>query len=222
MEHVSLEQLLHHPRVWRGMSQVSLADQRTGHAELDRRLPGRGWPRHAVIELLTQTPGIGEIRLLLPSLRNQAQSWIDPPHQPYAPALAQAGINLSELLIVQPQTPTEGLWAMEQLLRGGTEHAVLGWFANLSMSTLRRLQLAAETGASRAFVFRPASALNSPSPAALRLYLEATSDNGLYIRILKARGGRPSSFILPLTDHAPVAVPASAATPARSTAPQAA
>lgn len=221
MTPASLEQLLHHPRLWRGMSQPSLTDRRTGYAELDRLLPGRGWPRHALIELISQTPGIGEIALLLPNLRNQIQSWVAPPFAPYAPALAQAGLDLKTLLVVQPQTPGQGLWAMEQLLRGATEGAVLGWFDDLSMSTLRRLQLAAETGATQAFVFRSASAMNSPSPAALRLYLEATNE-GLYVRILKARGGRPASLILPLTDHASVVVPASAPASARSPAPRAA
>ena len=221
MSPASLDQLLHHPRLWRGMSQASLADQRTGHAALDSLLPGRGWPRHALIELISPTPGIGEIALLLPNLRGQPQSWVAPPFTPYAPALAQAGIDLNTLLVIQPPTPGQGLWAMEQLLRGATESAVLGWFDDLPMSTLRRLQLAAESGATQAFVFRPANAMNSPSPAALRLYLEATSE-GLYIRILKARGGRPASLVLPLIDHASVVVPAPASASARSPAPRAA
>lgn len=217
MTRPSLEQLLHHPRLWRGLSQSSLADPRTGHAALDRLLPGRGWPRHALIEVLTPAPGVGEISLLLPSLQQQPQTWIAPPYPPYAPALAQAGLDLKSLLVVQPGTPAEGLWAMEQLLRGGTETAVLGWFDTLSVNILRRLQLAAEAGATQAFVFRPAAAMHNASPAALRLFLDAT-EHGLYVRLIKVRGGRPASVTLPFPEHDPVVVPASAAAPARSTA----
>ena len=77
----------------------------SGYAALDAALPGRGWPQGALTELLLEREGIGEIRLTLPALaRVQAAGrdvvWIAPPHRPYAPALAAAGLDLARLVIV--------------------------------------------------------------------------------------------------------------------------
>ena len=54
--------------------------------------------------------------------------------------------------------------------------------------SLRRLQLAAETGNALAVLYRPRRAADTASPAALRLELEPTA-TGLHIRVLKRRGG---------------------------------
>lgn len=203
----SLQDLLHHPRIWRGLSPASLGDQRTGFAALDRQLPGRGWPRGGLIELLAARPGSGELRLLQPVLRAEAQCWIQPPHIPYAPALGRAGIPLERLLLIRPRSEDEALWAATRVLRSGVYPQVLAWLSTHCMTALRRLQLAAEVGGTRLFLFRPVAALRQPSPAVLRLYLEP-AHQGLYIRILKCRGGQPGALILP--DDELVAVPASA------------
>ncbi len=221
MKPQALQALLRHPGIWRGAATPSLTDQRTGFAELDRQLPGRGWPRGALIELIPSRLGIGELQLLLPSLRAQSQSWVAPPHIPYAPALAAAGINLAELLIVRPRNPADSLWAMEQILRSGVASHVLGWHDTMQTSALRRLQLAAEAGACRLFLFRPAHCVKQPSPAPLRLYLEP-AENGLYLRLVKCRGGRPGAMILPLSDAHAVALHSSPAPASRRPASRAA
>ncbi len=217
----ALQEVLQHPRIWRGVSTPSLQDERSGHSQLDRHLPGRGWPRGALIELISKQPGIGELQLLLPTLRNQFQCWISPPHIPYAPALDQSGIDLEKLLLIQTDDPHHSLWAMSQVLRSGLYPQVLGWHQQHDMSMLRRLQLAAEHGNSRLFLFRTLQSLRRPSPAALRLFLEP-AEQGLYVRILKCRGGQPASFILPLPDHDSVAVSAPAQTAAGCPASRAA
>ena len=73
--------------------------------ELDAELPGGGWPATALIEILPQHEGIGELRILghtLARLSNEGRSlaWIAPPHLPYAPALQAAGIDLARLLFL--------------------------------------------------------------------------------------------------------------------------
>ncbi len=195
-----LKSLLHRPDIWRGFRSDSIGNRRTGHPLLDRHLPGRGWPAAGMTELLCPRPGIGELQLLLPTLTNAVQCWIAPPYPPYAPALAQSGLNLEQVLIIQPENVQDQLWALEQVLQAGSEEVVLGWCAQASMTELRRLQLAAETHQTRLFLFRPPQVHNQPSPARLRLYLEAAED-GLYLRILKTRGGRPAAFVLPLADR---------------------
>ncbi len=204
----TLEALLDNPRVWRGRehadSQTGLA---SGYPELDRCLPGGGWPVDALTEILVAQYGVGELRLLMPALAalsvtdNDSQSgtvnesgwiaWVAPPFLPYAPALEQSGIDLSRLLIVRPKDDSEILWSAEQALSSGTCAAVLLWPHQFDDQASRRLQLAAEKGRSWAVAFRPLKARQQPSAAALRLALQAT-EQGTRIHILKSRGGRPT------------------------------
>lgn len=104
--------LLEHPALWRGnaLARVRSGSLPTGSDRLDRELPGGGWPTGALTEILLERQGIGELSLLLPALAQLAaaghwQSWIAPPHTPYAPRLAATGIDLSRLIVVQPSPP---------------------------------------------------------------------------------------------------------------------
>ncbi|MDX1379759.1 MAG: translesion DNA synthesis-associated protein ImuA, partial [Xanthomonadales bacterium] len=151
----------------------------SGHDALDAQLPGGGWPLGAVSEILSDgRPGEG-LGLLLPSLAHltQAGRWVallDPPWRPYAPALAHAGLDLRHVIVVRSPAPRTALWTCEQLLRDLAGGAVLAWpLESPGFGPLRRLQLAAAGGRQAGFLFRPAGAARSPSPAALRLQLEA-------------------------------------------------
>lgn len=165
----------------------------SGWAELDAQLPGGGWPVGALTECLLDAHGIGELSLWLPALRAVTQNrryaaFIAPPFIPYAPALRQHGVSLERVLIVE--TETDALWAAEQTLRCAAFGVVLIWpGACPTDKQLRRLQLAAETGRTVGAVYRPLSAARSPSPAALRLKLQADA-HGLSIVVHKCRGGR--------------------------------
>lgn len=179
--------------VWQGtrLADAQGATLHTGFAELDAELPGGGWPAGALIELLAEHPGVGEISLLLPLMQRTPPerwiAWIAPPLLPYAPALAAAGVPLERLLLIQPATADEVLWATRQASGGGSCALVLAWPARLDTAALRRLQLAAEESATPLFLFRTPSAARHASPAALRLQLSPTAD-GLRIDILKRRG----------------------------------
>ncbi len=188
----ALDALLRSPDIWRGRHNARVAARSTGHPALDRLLPGGGWPEASLIELLPAPAGIGELSLLLPSL-DGPQAWVAPPHLPYAPALAAAGVSLAQLLILRPASGADALWAMEQVLRGGLD--LVGWHGALPQSALRRLQLAAEDAGVRAFLFRPPAAADEASPAALRIALSRDA-RGLGLRILKCRGGRPAAVLL--------------------------
>jgi len=207
----SFDDLLRHPGLWRareqGASPTAPRGLPTGYAALDRCLPGGGWPQQGLIEILTDRYGIGELSLLMPAMAALCcdaedgsgngggwLTWVSPPYQPYAPALAAAGIDLRRVLIVRA-TPTAE-WAMEQALRSEACSAVLGWSNLHDMTVLRRLQLAAEQSRCLAVLFRPVSAGQQPSPAVLRLELQA-SHAGLQVRIVKSRGGRPACVTLP-------------------------
>jgi hypothetical protein len=189
----ALVEVLRHPGIWRrGTAARIAADiEPTGNAELDARLPGGGWPRGALSEILIEHDGIGECSLLLPALAaltqaHQRVAFVAPPYIPYAPALAAAGIDLAQVVHIEASA-ADTHWTAEQCLRAGCCGAVLNWLPDADYRQLRRLQLAAETGASLAFVFRPLRAAQNASPAALRVQVSA-SENGPRIDILKCRG----------------------------------
>jgi len=172
----------------------ALPARASGYAPLDAALPGGGWPTSAVTELLVERTGIGELSLLLPTLRVLTRdegcdvALVAPPHTPFAPALVNAGIALERLLIIDPPGPSDALWASERLLRSGRFAAVLLWASRTTPARQRRLQLAAVQGASLGVVYRPIDQAADHSPVALRLMLRAL-DGVLQIDPLKVRGG---------------------------------
>jgi hypothetical protein len=185
------------PRLWKGrqfsQGQPTLP---TGHARLDARLPGKGWPLGAVTELICGKHGLGEFGLLFPALAalGEQGQWVvlvDPPWIPYPAALQAHRLRLERLLLVRTHSEKESLWACEQALCSGRGGAVLAWPERIGFARLRRLQLAAEANAKLAFLFRPETALREASPAALRLQLEPGGHLGTRIDVIKCRGNRP-------------------------------
>ncbi|MEQ1438955.1 translesion DNA synthesis-associated protein ImuA [Fontimonas sp. SYSU GA230001] len=182
------------PRLWRGSAAAALRAEATGHAALDAVLPGGGWPLGALSEILHPHPGVGELTLVLPLLARLTgaghhAAFVAPPCRPHAPALAAAGVHLPQLLVVEPASDAERLWAGEQLLHAGAG-AVLLWCASIATTALRRLQLAAERGGGVALLFRPPAAEREHSVAALRLRI-ARHAGATQIDVLKCRGARP-------------------------------
>lgn len=196
---VALERLLDNRQLWRGQDTTRApSGQSTGHAALDALLPGGGWPASALSELLVAAPGIGELRLLWPTLARLTQAGervllIAPPHLPYPQAWLAAGVDLRQLSIIQAQG-RDALWATEQCLRSGSCGAVLCWPQQAEDRALRRLQVAAETGQTLAFAYRPLREAVNSSPAALRLAIEARPAQ---LRVLKCRGGLAPAQPLP-------------------------
>lgn len=188
---IALENLLESRRLWRGKARESVVpSQSTGHEALDRVLPGGGWPDAALSELLIATAGIGELRLLWPTLahltaKGERVVLVDPPFLPFPHAWLMANIDLQFLNIIKA-TGKQALWAAEQCLRSGSCGAVLCWPKQADDRALRRLQVAAETGRTLAFAYRPLCEAVNASPAALRIAVEALPAQ---LRILKCRGG---------------------------------
>lgn len=197
---VSLDALLQQRRVWKGGADITAAPaQPTGHAQLDAVLPGGGWPEAALSELLLAHPGSGELQLLWPTLARLTRArervvLVAPPFIPFAPAWLQAGVDLRWLVLVQA-SEKEALWAAEQCLRSGSCAAVLCWPQRINDRGLRRLQLAAATGESLGFACRSLREADNPSPAALRLALDAWPRQ---VRVLKSRGAMPAARPLAL------------------------
>jgi hypothetical protein len=195
-----LARLLEHPAIWRGRSTARLEVLPSGFAALDAQLPGGGWPRTGLIEILIGRFGSGELSLLLPVLALLTRAaaarwcvWVAPPLMPFAPALLARGVVLDRVAVVGGERP---LWAFGQVLGSGACDAALAWARAPQPRELRRLQLAAERGRTLGILFRPRRAAREPSAAVLRLQLEAR-DECLRIRFLKGRGAAGAVVELP-------------------------
>ena len=182
-------------------SAAALATLPSGFAPLDAVLPGGGWPRGVVTELLVAATGIGELSLLLPTLRaltaeeGHDVALVAPPYVPFAPALANAGVVLERLLVVDAPNDGEALWAGERLLESGRYAAVLVWVRRTTPAKQRRLQHAASAGESVGVVYRGADAAADHSPVALRLALTPIA-GALRIELVKVRHGAPRTVHL--------------------------
>lgn len=206
MSNPALERLLQHPALFcAGRSKTVVSDSilSTGYPSLDELLAGGGWPAGKLIEIIPEAIAIGELTLLLPSLADITREGrgvvlVDPPHVPYAPALAQYKVALDRCLITQSSDGNDLLWTSEQCLKSGACGAVILWEqALLNDRSLRRLQLAAESGACLAFLFRCPRAATQASPAALRLLL-APNMGALSITVLKGQGASGRTLELSL------------------------
>jgi cell division inhibitor SulA/protein ImuA len=219
----TIEQLLESNRnLWRGRDHKGESSDTiaTGFAELDTMLPAGGWPMQGLVEMVSERWGVGELQLFLPLMRHLIARgnwvlWIAPPYSPYAPGLAQAGIDLRRILIVggsnaplrseafwgkkaapepvssERLSSKEALWSMEKALQ--TQHCglVLAWHSQLPQPTLRRLQLAAITGKTLGVVFMSKNSEHSPS--SMRLKIKSSESDGAEpayaeVGLLKARG----------------------------------
>lgn len=224
----ALAEVLARGDVWRGDALASLpvAAIPSGYPELDAELPGGGWPRGSLVELLADRDGCGEMSLLLPALARLSGEggWlalVAPPWRPHAPAWAAAGLRPERLVVVRPGG--QFAWCLEQLLDSGGFAGILAWpGSGIDARSLRRLQVAAEGRAVFAALWRSTASAAAPSPAPLRVAL-AADGGGLSVRILKRRGrpvSRPLALAVPRPGRSPrvVAGPAFSAAAAGSAA----
>ena len=167
-----LARLLEHPAIWRGTSVARAEVLSSGFDALDERLPGGGWPRSGLIEILAPRLGVGELTLLLPLLgaltsapTARSAVWVAPPFEPFAPALAAHGVALKRILVVRvPDRPSQrcalGIRAIAGIGCVRFRHDV--GEADPRPKEIRRLQLAAEQGRALGVLFRPLQAARSP------------------------------------------------------------
>lgn len=195
-------------KVWRGWhgshgiaKQQAIKNRKqilkSGYSQLDEQLHGEGWPLTTTTELGLSQPGIGELRLLIPALRELQQTQqsnivlIAPPLLPFAPALFKEKIDTSQLTIVQTNNLADTLWAAEQALLAECCAAVLTWTgnANLGIRELRRLQLAAEKTHTWNVLLRDSDCLKQSSASGLRIHLKTNTYSQLDLHIIKQPQG---------------------------------
>ena len=215
-----------HPALWLAsqLSKGATSCVDTGIPVFSHQLPGGGWPVGVLTELLLPQAGIGELRLLQPSLASQKRpvALVQPPYTPQTLAL---DLPPQQLLWIRNTGKTaDSLWAAEQVLRSGSCGALLLWQQHIRTESLRRLHLAAQCGETLFFLLRPLAAAQDASPAPLRLALRP-APGGINIEFVKRRGPqRDTPLFLPLTPtllqrHASVDRPIPAPATARSLLP---
>lgn len=219
--------------VWRGdeIGSPVVSTLCSGWSELDKELPGGGWPRHAVTEVLTAQSSVLEWRMLSPALRTVVEAGsqmvvIGPPREPHIPGLLHMGLREGQFVWIQAQSPAERLWATEQVIKSNSAGAIVSWLPKVRPEQLRRLQVCAQACEAPVFLCRPEAAQHESSAAPLRVHSSVSPDWELNVRILKRKGPsfehtlvlpsipggltsiltprlrRPSVFITPEVSHA--------------------
>lgn len=180
--------------VWRGEAPAAapVPTVASGFGALDAELPGGGWPRGQLTELLHEAAGLGELSLLLPALARLSGEGgrvvlVAPPYDAHAPAWAAAGVRLEAVCLIRPRSPRDALWAAVEALRCRGVAATLAWLHPLPVNSVRRLQVAAGSGGGCAFLFRPLALAAESSPAPLRLRLDSHAGR-LRVALFKRRG----------------------------------
>ena len=193
-----------HPDLWKG-NQLARSKARVvdcGNADLAAELPGGGWPRGALTELIVQQNGCGELRLLrtaFEKLSAKPVALLQPPHTVQPTALSWWGLSADNLMTVKASKTADALWAAEQILRAGTCGALLFWQGHVRPESLRRLHLAAQASESLFFMIRPLATTRDASPAPLRLAIRSAK-GGVAVEFVKRRGpARDEPLFVPLT-----------------------
>lgn len=176
--------------LWLGRARTSFPVEPTGLGWLDRGLPGGGWPRGRLTELLPCMSGCGELGLLLPLMArctHQGQPVVlaGPALVPGPQALIKAGVLLEHLVVVREAG--EALWAAEQCLKSGLCGSLAVWppAGRVGEKAVRRLQLAAEQSPGPTFVVYRPNQSPPPSVSALRLGLRP----GPAVEVLRSPAG---------------------------------
>lgn len=202
-------QNLHHVNAWenkgspegtispeRHISRTKLTARSTGYPQLDAILPLGGWPSGAIVEVIVPDEFCDSITFLLPTLAQLSREgrWLGLQDLPYSQSLSLLSakdIDPARTMQVNQHPGRSGLWTLEQMLRSGTYNAVVAWPECNTDLVVRRLQKAAVTGKSMAFLFRTAGTAQHFSRTDLRIKLE-TCDGVMIAALLDCDGEQTS------------------------------
>lgn len=189
----NLKALFNRPDIWRGDSRafVPQVTVDSGYIKLNNSLLNNGWPRRSLIEVCQKGLHQQEWFLFTPVLKASTGYIVllNPPALPFCQALIQAGIDLERVIVVQVTNKADFLASFVELARTESCELLLAWqqHQTLSYTELRKCLLASGEGAGLCVLFRPESAQQQSSPAALRLLTEIGSAD-IHIRIFKQKG----------------------------------
>ena len=181
------------PHIWLGdeAHPEGVTGSPTGYPSLDAILPGGGWPKNALVEVITPHWNTTEMQLLLPHMKKvtEQQQWVLlvlPPFMSDMSVLINAGIDMNYVMIIDADTPyLDAVENIEKSLQSQNCSLVLMWLNHLPNPIMRRFQLAAHSGKTSGIIFRHYKTGNFPS--ALQIQLKHFQ-HGVHAHIIKARG----------------------------------
>jgi protein ImuA len=208
----AIQELRHQIAQFEGPKRV--VDQQpvsTACAALDRLLPHGGLLRGTLVEWLAGGEGGGAATLAFQTAREACRNAgalvvIDRSREFYPPAAIRLGLAPAQIVVVQPTTQQDWIWAMDQALRCPAAAVTLAWVDRLDGHAFRRFQLAAEQAATLGLLVRPAAARHEPSWADVRLLVEPLPSAGidgrrLRVHVLRCRSGASCQSLEVLLDH---------------------
>ena len=210
MSHVtplSLEDLLNRTDIWRGVTNAQAAEKwlASGYESLDKALNG-GWPAGCLIEACAKASAC-DWWLLHPAVVAACKkgycALVAPPHLPYAQGLAQLGVDLNRLLVVSPKNKRELIACLVELGQSAAFQVVIAWQQRFTLryAELRKVHLAAQRHSGLCILFRPLTAQDNSSPAALRFRLSVQTDQ-VALHFFKQRGNLyQQNIALPVPDY---------------------
>jgi protein ImuA len=183
----------------------------TGMPALDRVLPRRGFASDAVVELLGG--GAQTLAAALARARCRDSGTVvvfDRQREFYPPALIAWGFAPKQLVVIQPGSDADELWAAVQAMRSRAVGAVWLYREQLKPTDFRRLCLACEVGDTLGLLLRPTRARGQPTWADVQLMVQPRpTRNGrrLQIEVTRCRGASPGAVVeVELDDAAGVAM----------------
>jgi protein ImuA len=181
--------------IWRAneLGQATTSVLSSGWAQFDAELPGGGWPRRAVTEILATQPSVLEWRLLSPALRQVVAAGgqivvIGPGRHPHLPGLLHEGLDERQLVWIRAEAPSERMWVTEQLIKSNSAGAIVAWLPQARQEQLRRLQVCAQACEGLVFLCRPTAARHEASASPLRVHASVGLDWELKVNVFKRRG----------------------------------
>ena len=181
--------------IWRGseLGQGVTSVTTSGWAALDAELPGGGWPRRSVTEILATQPSVLEWRLLSPALRDVVRAGghvvvVGPARHPHVPGLVHEGLDERKLVWIKAEAPSERMWVTEQLIKSNSAGAIVAWLPHARQEQLRRLQVCSQGCEGLVFLCRPTAARHEASASPLRVHAAIGIDWQLAVNVFKRRG----------------------------------
>ena len=189
-----------------------------GVSAIDRHLPGGGLISGALHEVLGSAELCDDAAatIFLAGILARVEGpvfWCLRWRDLFAPALDLAGLHPDRVIHVEAGSDTNVLLAMEECLRHPGLAGVVGEVAKLSTTASKRLQLAAESSGSTAFVFRRGTRIGEQAEGtaavtrwrvlaapSMPLGIPSLGRPRWEVQLERVRGGEPKSWIVEACD----------------------
>jgi protein ImuA len=189
---VDLGHLFDRGDIWVGQAKRSAirSTVSSGNASLDEALSG-GWPLGSLVEICQHTTVSAEWTLFAAAMSQQSRPvfLLNPPMVPFSAAIVDLGIDLNQVYVLRTTNKASFVNAFVELARASQCGALLAWQPEepLTYTELRKFALACAEGRGLYSLFRPISAQQESSPAALRV-AASVHRSALRLSIFKQRG----------------------------------